>query len=124
MCPVVPSKYPDVFNMLAKARMFKGCKVSAAFMVEVFCLLDLQSRIVYLVGLQIKKKMLPTCHLVLGSLYFQKNALSNARKKIKQQRTKTKPSGKKEFRPRLALYDLSASSSSWNLISYASLVFA
>lgn len=56
MCPVIPSDYPDVFNILAKVRMFKGYQVSAIFMVEVLCLLELQSRNVCLVPLASQEK--------------------------------------------------------------------
>lgn len=66
---VIPQEHPVMFfNILAKTRVFKGCKVSAIFLVEVFCLLEPQG--MCLVVLASREEMLPTCYLVSGSLGF------------------------------------------------------
>lgn len=74
MCPVIPSEYPHVFNMLAKAIMFKGYKVSAIFMVKVFCLLELQFRNMCLVGLASQEEnYFPHAILCWGTCASKKN---------------------------------------------------
>lgn len=94
MCPVTPPQYPhgfNIFNILAKARMFQGYKVSVIFMVEVFCLIKLQSRNVWLVGLASQgKKMLLTWHHVLGAC-TSKKPLSQVFMKNKKRKKQKHP---------------------------------
>lgn len=79
MCPVIPPQYPDVFrifNVLAKARMLQGYKVSAIIMVEVFCLIKLQSRNVWLLGLASQGKKCFPHDIMCWELVLPKNLLA------------------------------------------------
>lgn len=99
--PLIPSEYPDVFNILAKARMFKGYKVSAVFMVEVFRLLELQHRNVCLVGLASQEKNASYMPSSAGELMLPKNCFARGQKKpttnTKQKQTNKMDSGTAEL---------------------------
>lgn len=71
------------FNILAKARVLKGCKVSAKLLVEVFCLLEPQSSSVYVwLVLHLEKKCFP--HAILyWEVWAFKKSLPVVQKKIK-----------------------------------------